>query len=88
MERDPATLKPSAASPKVLSDDQKVRLSMRGKEYQQIKESNREFDDEEEELKRFFNEGAKSTFKTEDPTIVSKIPTIREEKVRGEGSGI
>lgn len=72
MKRDPATLKDTGVDPASLSEDQKVRLSMRGKEYQQLKAANKDFNEEEEELKRFFQEGSKAVLKTEDPTVVRK----------------
>lgn len=70
MKRDPASLGVAGADRDALSEDQKVRLSMREKEYQQLKKANKDFNEEEEELKRFFQEGAKSELKTEDPTVV------------------
>ena len=71
MERDPRTLNRDGDF-KNLSDDQKVRKSFRNKEYEQFAKMNKELDEEERELKRFFDEGTNAT-EREDPTLVSKL---------------
>lgn len=76
MKRDPKSLErlseKDAKSQQELTDDQKVRSSIRSKEYKQIKEENKDLDEEENELKRFFEEGTKEQDPKKDPTIVRK----------------
>lgn len=70
MERDKASLNVTEVDQSQLTEDQLVRRSMRKKEYKQIKERNKDFDEEEEELKRFFNEGDRREGEAADPTVV------------------
>lgn len=73
MQRDPVSLGSQPADPKQMTEDQLVRKAIRTKEFTQIKELNKEFDDEEEELKRFFQEGVeKQKTVQKDPTLVKK----------------
>ena len=85
IEKDKNSLSANPKDQSSLSDDQRVRSSIRSKEYKQIKDMNKDLDEEEEELKRFFNEGsAIGQSKSEaDPTLVSSGDSRRETK--GEG---
>ena len=83
IERDPQSLQRNPKNFEQLSDDQKVRSSIRSKEYTQIKKSNKDLDEEEEELKRFFQEGTQNQQAApEDPTLVRTLllSDIRKEK--------
>ncbi len=80
IEKDKNSSTPNPKDPASLTDDQRVRSSIRSKEYKQIKDMNKDLDEEEEELKRFFNEGsAIGQGKSEsDPTLVSTRDSLRE----------
>ena len=66
-----------------LSQDQIVRRSFRKKDYEQFKQSNKEFDEEERELKKFFEEG-KIERPREDPTLVRKRRKQQKKKAYSE----